>query len=171
MEKTLPSPRKPPPPPLCIPQVLPAPLTHLPSAPLKSGNRPRAQSVLQLLHHALQSSCCSLPPRLRKKQSMWETEFSIQSPKNAPSPRLPSPPFPGWWETSQGGGVLPSTCTPHSAPRKFSWNLKISDGKEKATRFPRAPRLNCTRVLGFSRVPPRSVPSHPASQLSPSDLP
>lgn len=136
--------------------------------PLKSGNRPRAQSVLQLLTpRAPVLVLQPPPPRLkRKKQSIMGNGVLHSKPQKRAKPTPPSPSIPGLvGDEPRGRGVLfsPPRAPPHSAPRKFSWNLKISDGKEKATRFPRAPRYPST-ALGYLAF----LESHPLRPLPPS---
>lgn len=87
-------------------------------------------------------------------------------PQKRAKPTPPSPSIPGLvGDKPRGRGVLfsPSRAPPHSAPPKFSWNLKVSDGKEKASRFPRAPRYPST-ALGYFAF----LKSHPLRPLPPS---
>lgn len=105
-----------------------------------------------------------------KRSSPFKTP---KKKKTAPSPRLPPPPFRGWWERSQGGGefVFSLPRAPPPPPTHASstgtWMSAVENGGCFPARSPLT--LNCTLLLCFSQVLP-VPPSHPASQVSPSQL-
>lgn len=172
MEKTLPSPRrKPPPPPLCIPRVLPAPLTHLPSAPVEV-REPPARPECAPAAHTTRSSPRAAAAAAEIKEKETKHHGKRSSPFKAPKTRQAHASLPlhsrvgGRRAKGEGSPFFPSTCTPSFRTPKVLLEPKDQWWKRKGDSFPaRSPLpLNCTRVLGFSRVPP--APSPPTQPVN-----
>lgn len=149
------------------PSASPAPLTHVPSAAVEAREPPARPGCAPGAHTTRSRPRAAAAAAIKEKETKHHGKRS--SPFKAPKTRQAHASLPlhsrVGGRRAKGRGVLfpPPRAPPHSAPPKFSWNLKVSDGKLKASRFPRAPRYPST-ALGYFAF----LKSRPRRPLPPS---